>query len=288
MRRITLLLILFLFTFCSKDSDNILMTEYIDRYNQMIELDTKAINEISRGLEDYISSFKSSERKIKPWFDKMKRISDYSTESFSKIETFKKEIFTSIEINSIDIKRTKLKSEKVKKIKEVIETINNNFVSILKADSSAFVLIDMINLHLNTENWKGINGLNGLKCKNLELYTLLTKFQYYIKSIERDIITFLRTKLSLGGSYQYIYMKSIIKPEASEVKLGEKYKAEMYVGLFDSSRNPVIMINNKQIKVKQAKGQYRKLITRKDTGKVNKHMKRYSVSLVISYQAYAN
>ena len=85
--------------------------------------------------------------------------------------------------------------------------------------------------------------------------TLLTSFQNDVRNAEAEITNY--NYKQVGAEEQHFdNLLAIVSSETPSVNVGDKYKAEIILGAYNSTQNPVMKVNGSPIQVKDGKGSY--------------------------------
>jgi gliding motility-associated protein GldM len=86
--------------------------------------------------------------------------------------------------------------------------------------------------------------------------TLLSKIQIDVKNTESNMVNYLYAQID-AGSFKFNKLGARVIPNSSVVLQGEEYIAEVFLAAEDTTQQPTIIINNREVEVKDGKATYR-------------------------------
>jgi gliding motility-associated protein GldM len=86
--------------------------------------------------------------------------------------------------------------------------------------------------------------------------TLLSKIQIDVKNSESNMVNYLYAQID-AGSFKFNKLGARVIPNSSVVLQGEEYVAEVFLAAEDTTQQPTIIINNRQVEVEDGKATYR-------------------------------
>ncbi len=88
------------------------------------------------------------------------------------------------------------------------------------------------------------------------ILTLLSKIQIDVKNSEANLINYLFAQID-AGSFKFNKLGARVIPNSNLVLQGEEYVAEVFLAAEDTTQQPRILINNRQVPVQDGKATYR-------------------------------
>lgn len=86
--------------------------------------------------------------------------------------------------------------------------------------------------------------------------TILSKMQSDVRNTEAEILSFLLSQID-AGSFKFNKIEPIIIANSDYVFKGQEYKAKIFLAAYDSTKQPVVRLdNNQQLEVEEGKGIY--------------------------------
>jgi gliding motility-associated protein GldM len=82
--------------------------------------------------------------------------------------------------------------------------------------------------------------------------TELTQFQNNVRNVEADVVTFLKNQIG-ADDVKFDNFATIIAPERPAVYTGEKFRAEIFLGAYSSTQQPIIRVDGRELPVKDGK-----------------------------------
>lgn len=86
--------------------------------------------------------------------------------------------------------------------------------------------------------------------------TLLSKIQIDVKNSEANIIKYLYAQID-AGSFKFNKLAAQVIPNSNVILQGDEYVAEVFLAAEDTTQQPEIFINNRQVEVVDGKATYR-------------------------------
>lgn len=90
----------------------------------------------------------------------------------------------------------------------------------------------------------------------IAVLTLLSKIQIDVKNSEANIINYLYSQID-AGSFLFNKLGARVIPNSNVVLQGDEYVAEVFLAAEDTTQQPEILINNRDVPVKDGKATYR-------------------------------
>ncbi len=149
-------------------------------------------------------------------------------------------------------------------LKEEIEKFRNDLISLLEEEDVE--LKETIMTALDTSDPR-VNLREGGEKKSWEterfldkplvaVLTLLSKIQIDIKNSEANIINYLYAQID-AGSFLFNKLGARVIPNSSVILQGDEYVAEVFMAAEDTTQQPEIFINNRQVPVEDGKATFR-------------------------------
>ncbi|WP_262888357.1 type IX secretion system motor protein PorM/GldM [Draconibacterium mangrovi] len=89
----------------------------------------------------------------------------------------------------------------------------------------------------------------------IAVMTLLSKIQIDAKNSEASVAKYLYAEID-EGSFKFNRLKARVIANSNVVLMGDEYKAEVFLAAEDTTQQPIIMINGKEVEVKDGKATY--------------------------------
>ncbi len=90
----------------------------------------------------------------------------------------------------------------------------------------------------------------------IAVLTLISKIQIDVKNSEANLINYLFAQID-AGSFKFNKLGARVIPNSNLVLQGEEYVAEVFLAAEDTTQQPQIIINNRQVPVRDGKATYR-------------------------------
>jgi len=235
-------------------------TSYINSFTITIKFCEKRRSQLNVLLERQMDSSFGFPRRVKPLYDKVIKIEGATDSLMNEIEQIKVQLYKTDQLDEATLKKHKnIDNKLIEKLRIsfhqyqqlIISSINEKWYKDLDAT---------IDASLNTEDWRQIAVLNGKTRQVGEILAVLTKLQADIKIFENNLLYYL---LYNTGVCDFVFydISPIIKPESKTVYLGKEYKADIFLGVTDTTDTPIILMNDKALQVKQGKAIYSEKVT---------------------------
>ncbi len=271
MKQIISATLILLLISCSGTKKKDLHLEYIKRFDEMIKFHDSRNDQIIHNFDKLMNDLIwGNPLKVKPWYNKAADVRskiESLTDEFEEIKldicesdsfniNLLHEISTqSFEISNEDKNRLKIKSEK---LKDQLDSIIQN----VHGSESYSQRIEYL---INPNKWFKQRALKGSSSNSIELIAVLSKIQLDIKEIESELLNYFYYHIDARG-YRFLNLVALIEPEKKEILLGEVYNADIFLGIIDTTVNPVIKINSQNIPVSHGTGFYKKRIQTQEPG----------------------
>ncbi len=154
--------------------------------------------------------------------------------------------------------------KKATELKEEIKKFRSELISLI--DESDTELIETINSALDISD-PPINFREGGESKSWETerfldnplaasLTILSKMQIDVKNSEANLINYLFSQID-AGSFLFNKLGAQVIPNSNIILQGDEYIADVFLAAEDTTQQPEILINNKQVPVRDGKATYR-------------------------------
>lgn len=215
-------------------------------------------------------ALKNNENKVKKYWEKAQATKKHSSELIKYIEELKKDLFMKVDglekqvadtitleyINAkdnMDIPGQVLvgstsdgKSGKARELKNKIIEYKNNLKLVLKDVKGG----EKINFGLNTDDppASAEHGKQSWETHNFDhtpfaaVITLLSKLQSDTKNAEADVVNHLYSQID-AGDFKFDTLAAKVVAPTSYVLLGNEYTADIFVGAFSTTQNPIVEIS---------------------------------------------
>jgi gliding motility-associated protein GldM len=147
-----------------------------------------------------------------------------------------------------------------KKLKDKIVLFREHLLSMV--DKKDKPVIEAINKNLNTKDPEAKEGeKHTWESEHFEhlpliaVTTIMSKIQSDIRNAESEITRYLYSMIE-SGAIPFNKIEPAIIANSNYVLKGSEYKAEIFLAAFDSTQNPTILVDGRQIEVKNGRGIY--------------------------------
>lgn len=140
-----------------------------------------------------------------------------------------------------------------------------NFVIGLIPDTNGSVLARNIMKTLSTDDMESHNeegvmipweSANFEHLPLIAVIAMMSKMQNDLRNVESDMLSMLLSQID-AGSFKFNTIKAIVNAPNSYVKVGEEFRAEVFIAAYDSTQNPVIVLDDgTELDVEKGKGVY--------------------------------
>ncbi len=149
-------------------------------------------------------------------------------------------------------------------LKEEIEKFRSNLISLIEEEDVE--LRNTILTSLDTSDPR-VNLREGGESKSWEterfldkplvaVLTLLSKIQIDVKNSEANLINYLYAQID-AGAFLFNKLGARVIPNSSIILQGDEYVAEVFMAAEDTTQQPEIFINNRQVQVEDGKATFR-------------------------------
>jgi len=90
----------------------------------------------------------------------------------------------------------------------------------------------------------------------IAVVALLSKLQIDIKNTEANVINYLYGQID-ASSFKFTNMSAVVLPKSSYVMEGDVYEAKIFLAAEDTTQQPHVFVNNKELPLEGGKGVYR-------------------------------
>jgi gliding motility-associated protein GldM len=154
--------------------------------------------------------------------------------------------------------------KKAEELKSKINQYRESLIGLLSEDDVE--LINTINQELDTSD-PPVDLREGGEKKSWEVLhfenkplvaviTLLSKIQIDVRNSEANIVKYFFAQID-AGSFKFNKLGARVIPSSSIVLQGDEYIAEVFLAAEDTTQQPEIFINDRQVEVKDGKATYR-------------------------------
>ena len=85
--------------------------------------------------------------------------------------------------------------------------------------------------------------------------TIMSKMQSDVRNAESEITRYLYNKIE-SGSFKFNKLEPTIIPNSNYILKGNEYQAEVFLAAFDTTQTPTIIVDGKEIPIKNGRGIY--------------------------------
>jgi gliding motility-associated protein GldM len=233
---------------------------------------------------NFEKAFAQNKNKVKPWKDKADEIKKEADDLYKTINDLKIKIVKTADKETESVDKDKVHSEKIKtkdntdipahimvgdnnngegkKLKEKISKFREHILSMIdKKDGSS--VIEAIKKNLNTNDPPPKEGAqNSWESEHFEhlpliaVTTIMSKMQSDIRNAESEIARYLYNKIE-SGSFKFNKLEPTIIPNSNYILKGNEYSAEVFLGAFDTTQIPTILVDGRPLEVKNGRGIYK-------------------------------
>lgn len=149
-------------------------------------------------------------------------------------------------------------------LKDKIVEYREGLIALISEDNDE--LIETINSELETADPKvTVKEGGGNKTWETEYFldkplvavlTLLSKIQIDVKNAEANLINYLYAQID-AGSFKFNSLGARVIPNSNIILQGDEFVAEVFLAAEDTTQQPQIFINNREVEVKDGKATYR-------------------------------
>ena len=271
MKQIISVTLILLLISCSGTKKKDLYIEYIKRFDEMIKFHDSRNDQIIHNFEKLMNDLIWGDLlKVRPWYNKAADVRS-KIESFTdEIEEIKLDIcesdsFNINKLHEIRNQSFEISNEKMNRLNIKSENLKNQLHSIIPNTQESETYSRIIESSINPNTWFSHSALKGSSSNSIELITVLSRIQLDIKEIESDLLNYFYYHIDACG-YRFLNLVALVEPEKKEILLGEVYNADIFLGIIDTTVNPVIKVNSQNIPVSQGTGFYKKRIQTQEPG----------------------
>ena len=204
-------------------------------------------------------SYNQNPTKVKEWLDRANDVKKQSDELFQKLQDLKVLIVKTADGEEGDVDHIEARDNldasgrvgldegmgEGKKIKAAVDTYREKMKEYVKADTTK---VNMINKILNTGEMVGHDGSKqAWEVATFEMMpvaatiTILTKMQSDVRSIEGEVVTYLKNMVD-ADDYRVNKIEAKVIPDSKYVMRGGRYHANIVLVASDSTQRPEVYI----------------------------------------------
>ena len=200
---------------------------------------------------NYAQKLKLNEENLVYYIDSLQSVVDSSV--LSDILNYKV-------ANSEEFKhKIKLKPDDIIKLKQKIADFKNLTLSVIPNNDDSKLFINHINSRLSTDSLFYVNTFNSKSVSTLEYVASLLKLKLTITLVYYNLLKFL--DYNTGCSDRFIPIYTVIVPNSQILPVGVPYRAEIYNGVRDTTKDFNYEIDGKIYKANECKSFYKHKIT---------------------------
>lgn len=232
--------------------------------------------------KEFEQAFASNQNKVRPWKQKADSVRKEANELFALINDLKIRIVKKTEGDSLAINKHKVEPAKIKakdnkdvaaeimvgsdnkgeakKLKAKIDLFRKHLLSMVDKKDSG--VINTIEKNLETKDPPATEGENHTwESEHFEhlpliaVTTIMSKMQSDVRNAESEITRYLYNKIE-SGSFKFNKLEPTIIANSNYVIKGNEYKAEVFLGAFDTTQTPNIVVDGKTLPVQNGRGVY--------------------------------
>jgi len=246
-------------------NDDKLCLEYLTRFKETINLIENQNNIIYLDFKDFMIDYPL---KLEPWFNKMMLVRNKKDSLFSLLDSIVSErtnitsgeIRSYIEKKNIPDFKTALKNTDIELITNKIEDYKKTILSIFDDKKKYAERIEFINKGLTTKDFNQTMTFRSKTVKIPELLANIYKLKSEILIAENEIFSFLNSQISTSD-FKFNKREVFVVPNSQNITVGQQYKAEMFLCVFDTTANPTYEIDGITYRTESGVGLYKYQIT---------------------------
>lgn len=153
-----------------------------------------------------------------------------------------------------------------KNLKNKINDFREFALGIIDDPAKSQILVENIKTTFNTDDIVSANNpkekvpwevANFEHLPLIAVMAILSKLQNDIHNVEADLLTYMQQQVDLS-SWKFNKIQAIVNAPYSFVKVGEEFKAEIFIAAYDTTTTPVIVMKNgTKLPVENGKGIYK-------------------------------
>lgn len=222
---------------------------------------------------DFASAYELNKTKVEDWKNKAEEVKNQSDELYDFLQLCKKEIVTisegedteAIHDDKIELKYVKVKDNtdipaqvmirqgRGKELKSKIESYKNFLLDLIEDKESFASVVASIEATLDTTDPKHDVTKKGeahsWESENFEhlplasVITILSKMQSDIRNTEAEILSYLLSQID-AGSFKFNKIEAVVLASSDYVFKGQEYKARVFLAAYDSTKFPVVRLDD--------------------------------------------
>ncbi|MGC9342146.1 MAG: gliding motility protein GldM [Bacteroidales bacterium] len=235
---------------------------------------------------DFAAAYELNKTKVEEWKNKAEEVRERSNELYDFIQDCKVEIVTisegedsealhegKVELSYVVGKENTdipaevmIRKGRGEELKDKMDEHTNFLLSLIDDKEAYASVVAAIEGNLDTSDPEPDPHAKGEKTtwviehfESLPLasvVTILSKMQSDVRNTEAEILSFLLSQID-AGSFKFNKIEPIVIANSDYVFKGQEYKARIFLAAYDSTKAPIVKLNNnEELPVEEGKGIY--------------------------------
>lgn len=232
--------------------------------------------------DEFDKAYTSNPNKVKKWKDYADQVRKGADDLYNTLNDLKIQIIKKADKSTEAVDKQKINSKKITtkdntdipahimvgdnnngKGKELKEKINKFRELILSmVDKKDKDVISSIEKNLDTKDPAAVEGKKeSWESEHFEhlpliaVTTIMSKMQSDVRNAESEITRYLYGRIE-SGSFKFNKLEPTIIANSNYILKGNEYQAEVFLGAFDTTQTPNIIVDGKTLPVKNGRGVY--------------------------------
>lgn len=247
--------------------------------NESIMLSTENVNNKNEdAYGEFEKAYKENPKKVGEFYDLAKELKEKTTLLDSSLQEYKIKLVKTADGPEGDVDNVQKKddnnvggevmilNEGGVKLKNEINEYRDFLIGLISDTSKSAVLVKNIKVVLNTDDveshaepgtyvpWESANFEH---LPLIAVVAMMSKMQNDVRNVESDMLSYLLGQIG-KSDFKFNTIKAIVNAPNSYVKVGEEFVAEVFIAAYDSTKDPVIILDGgKELGVEKGKGIYK-------------------------------
>ncbi len=246
--------------------------------DKSIRQSTENVNKENRSIYgEFEKAKKLNPEKVGEWFDKAIELRGKTDALDSLIQDYKKELAVAADGKGANPTNIEKKSDnnvggevmivkgRGENLKKEIKKYRDFCIGLISDTAKSNILTKNIKTTLSTDpiesttepgTYKDWTEANFNHLPLIAVVAMMSKMQNDIRNVESDLLSYLLGQIG-KEDYSFNVIEAIVNAPNSYVKIGEEFKAEVFIAAYDSTKDPKIVLNDgTELPVKSGKGIY--------------------------------
>ncbi len=246
--------------------------------DESIQASTKNVsNKNGEVYSEFSAAKEENPKKVGEWFDKAMKLKAASDNLDSLVSTLKKELVVAADGPEGDVNNIKKKDDnnvggevmvlkgRGEDLRKEINEYRDYVLDLIEDRSESAVLVSSIERTLNTDDIESHSepgtkipwvSANFEHLPLIAVVAMMSKMQNDIRNVESDMLAYMLGRIG-KSDFRFNKVEAIVNAPVSYVNVGQPYTAEVFVAAADTTKEPVIILNNgTKLDVKNGKGVY--------------------------------